>query len=520
VLFIVGQVEAKNANQMRQLAKGDSVRVGDILKAGKGATLQLRMEDGGMIVLRPESQLAIESFEYKNGQSSSGHIALALLSGGFRAVTGEIGHLHKENYSIRTPNAKVGILGTDHETIFIPATQSGQGGVVEAGTYNRVISGATVLQTKQGNLQIKPNQTGFAALNGTSPIMFNRPLPLFSGLTVVGEEALHSDEIHSTSEGKKNAGSNDQLSHPEHNSPEHSSKGSAVEDFAPNADQNASEAMPVSGQISNNSTSGLEQNKITQSDKLANTTLDLNTLETDATRASEASVVTGANMAAGRLTVGSAQAGNPGEILFTEKDIPSSYSNNVTGFNFIENDGKLIDSGSAQVDDVEVNWGVYAGGVSYNVSGNPVAVNYHPFAFAHEGATPLTVVQNIGGSANFPTMVGNTQPVTETGNVGGSVNLNVGINLGAATVTNYTLAVTDASSRNWNGTFNGSVALSTFAQNGVSLAVTCAGCISTLGSGSAVGVLIGTQAKGLISSYVLSTPSGQSVVGAAIVSRP
>ena len=166
VMFIVGKVEAHNLGQIRTLAKGDPVRVGDMLKSSKEASLQLRMEDGGTIVLRPESQLVIESFVYKGIQDGSEHIALDLVTGGFRAVTGEIGKLHKENYSIRTPNATVGIRGTDHETVFVGRTPPGQVAVIEPGTYNHVISGATLLQSGQGKLLIKPNQTGFAALNG------------------------------------------------------------------------------------------------------------------------------------------------------------------------------------------------------------------------------------------------------------------------------------------------------------------------------------------------------------------
>lgn len=193
VLFIVGKVEAQNLGKIRSLTKGDFVRVGDTLKSGSGATMQVRMEDGGTIVLRPESQLTIESFVYNKAHDANEHMALALLSGGFRAVTGEIGHLHKENYLIRTLNAQIGILGTDHETVFIPASESGLAGVVAPGTYNHVISGGTVLQDAQGKLMIKPNQTGFAALNGANPVMIGRPLPIFGDMQITSGIKRHAD---------------------------------------------------------------------------------------------------------------------------------------------------------------------------------------------------------------------------------------------------------------------------------------------------------------------------------------
>lgn len=480
VLFIVGQVEAQNLGQIRSLTKGDPVRVGDMLKSSKGASLQLRMEDGGTIVLRPETQLVIESFVYKGIQDGSEHIALALLTGGFRAVTGNIGNLHKENYSIRTPNAMVGILGTDHETVFVSRTPPGQTAVVEPGTYNHVISGATMLQSEQGKLLIKPNQTGFAALNGANPVILDKTLPIFGDPKANSEEhGEHHDDLNNSGK-ERNTGLSD-------------------------------------------SKSDTEENHLTQTDRLANSSLDINTfVETDSSPAVQGSAVVGAQMAGGLLAVGSAQAGNSGEQLLVEENVPSNYSNNATGFNFNDHQATLTVDRTAQVDSVNVTWGIYAGGIAFDTSGNAIAVDFHPFAFVDGGATPPEVVGSMSGNATFSNVVGYTKPVTESGNLGGSVTLNVGINLGTATVTSYNLAVADANSRNWTGTLNGPVALSTFARNGTPLAVTCGGatCGSGMGSGVAAGMLIGPNAKGLISSYVLGTTTGQAVAGAVVISRP
>jgi hypothetical protein len=494
VLFVVGQVEAQNLGQIRSLTKGDPVRVGDTLKSSKGASLQLRMEDGGTIVLRPESQLVIEAFVYKGKQDGNEHIALALLTGGFRAVTGIIGNLHKENYSIRTPNAVIGIRGTDHETVFVARTPPGQTAVVEPGTYNHVISGATLLQSEQGKLLIKPNQTGFAALNGATPIILDRPLPIFGDPKANSEEhGEHSDNMNNSGQERKgNTGSSDAISGSEQNS-----------------------RIP---------TSGSDQNKVTQTDRLANSSVDLSTLETDSSPAASGSAVVGAHMAAGLLAVGSAQAGSSEEKLFIENNVPTSYSNDATGFNYLANDAPPIQSGTAQVDSVNVTWGIYAGGIAFDTSGKAITINYHPFAFVDGGATSPAVIAHIGGSAAFSSssssMVGSTQPVTESGTLGGSVTLNVGINLGTGTLTSYNLAVKDANSRSWTGNLvSGTpVALSTFA-NGTPLAVTCGVC-SGPANGSAAGILIGPNAKGLISSYVLSTTTGQAVAGAVVMSRP
>lgn len=551
VLFIVGHVEAQNQGQSRLLAREDSIRAGDTLKSGAGATLQLRMADGGTIVLHPESQLVIETFDYHGVEDGQERMALVLQSGRFRAVTGEIGHLHKENYSIRTPNASVGIMGTDHETVFVPVPLPGQAAIAEPGTYNHVFSGATMLQSGNGKLLIQPNQTGFMAVNGSGPTLLKTTPPIF-GITkmnimsdrhangstnpVAGAEQDSYESLATEQASKGGAQAVEQNSN---DSVQHSDQGPKAPDgggstsnkeqqqpsygTAPNSWQNSDSSRYGAGQTSGDPTQS-SQNKVTQTDNLANTTVDLNTLENDGSPASTGSAVVGAHLANGLLAVGTAQSGRAGDQLLVEDDIPGIYSNSKTGFNFISSeDNGPANVGAATVDGVAVTWGIYARGVAFDSSGNPVSINFHPFVYASEGATPPSVISAIGGTATFSNVVGNTPPVTESGNIGGSMSLSVGVNLGNATLTSYNLAVTDASSRGWTGTLNSAaVPLSTFAQGGAALAVTCSGasCGSGVGSGQAAGILIGANAKGLITSYALGTTTGQAVVGTAIMSRP
>lgn len=527
VLFIIGQVQAQNLGQVRSLTKGGAVQVGDTLKSGKGATLQLRMEDGGTIVLRPESQLVIESFAYNGKQDGNEHIALTLLAGGFRAVTGNIGHLHKENYSIRTPNATVGIRGTDHETVFVAIAPPGQTSVVEPGTYNHVISGATILQSGQDKLLIKPNQTGFAALSGTSPIIMDKILPIFGDPKANSKELKgnHGDANKPLHDKEGVTGSSDSRSDSIPRNPdktEHlansSGDSSSLETIALPA--GPGNAVVDSKTTSESSTSAgkTDQNKLTQTDLIDNSSVDLSTLETDASPAVSGSAVVGAHL--GLRSVGSAKVGNAGEKLLVEHYEPSAYSNDATGFNYVDHQTTLIDYKTANVDTVDVSWGIYAGGVTFDAAGNALAVDFHPFAYVNGGATSPAAISAIGGSATFSSIVGSTS-VTESGNINRSnsgVSLSVTIDLGTATVTNYNLGVTDGNSRSWNGIFSGSAPLSTFA-NGIPLAGTCV-CGSTVSaSGSAAGMLIGPNGKGLISSFIMSTTTGQAVAGAAVLSR-
>jgi len=352
---------------------------------------------------------------------------------------------------------------------------------------------------------IKPNQTGYAGLNEMSPIILDRPLPIFGDQKANPGKERHGDISDAVKETKENTGSSDPKSGTEQNS-----RGISNTDSMSGAKLNSNDPVSDTG-----------QNRITQPDRLADSTLDLNLLEKDASPAPPGSVVVGAHLTGELLAVGSAQSGKSGETLLVEGNLPSYYANNATGFNLIDDQATMIDHDQSQVDSVEVSWGIYAGGIAFDSSGHTIRINYHPFAYAEGGATPPGVVSSIGGIATFSNVAGYTKPVTESGNIGGSVNLNVGVNLGSATVTSYNLAVTDANSRNWVGTLNnGPVPLSVFARNGAPLAVSCGGCGAGTASGSAAGMLIGPNAKGLISSYILSTTTGSAVAGAVLMSRP
>ena len=80
-----------------------------------------------------------------------------LLEGGFRSLTGWIGKYNRNSYTVRTPNATIGIRGTDHEPYVIPKGSS-EG---DAGTYDKVNEGGSFIQTAAGRADVAPNQAGF-----------------------------------------------------------------------------------------------------------------------------------------------------------------------------------------------------------------------------------------------------------------------------------------------------------------------------------------------------------------------
>ena len=100
----------------RAAVEGALLHVGDILQTGAGGHIHLRMVDGGLVSLRPDSKLKITSYTYQPGVPDATQIRLDLLHGTVRSVTGKGGELAKDRFRINTPIAAIGVRGTDFVT--------------------------------------------------------------------------------------------------------------------------------------------------------------------------------------------------------------------------------------------------------------------------------------------------------------------------------------------------------------------------------------------------------------------
>lgn len=98
-----------------------------------------------------------------------------MIEGGFRTITGAIGHLRKANYAVETPTATIGIRGTDHEPFFIPPAAPGHAQIGTPGTYDKVNVGVAFISTPAGTVDIHANQVGFAAPNVAPVILPKMP---------------------------------------------------------------------------------------------------------------------------------------------------------------------------------------------------------------------------------------------------------------------------------------------------------------------------------------------------------
>ncbi|TNC99617.1 MAG: hypothetical protein FD121_113 [Gallionellaceae bacterium] len=87
---------------------------GDLLVTAKDSYAQVVMNDGAKMTMRPNSNLKIESYKFKQNEPQADAAVFRLLKGGFRTVTGLIGKRgDKDAYKLRASGATIGIRGTD-----------------------------------------------------------------------------------------------------------------------------------------------------------------------------------------------------------------------------------------------------------------------------------------------------------------------------------------------------------------------------------------------------------------------
>lgn len=162
IQFVAGSAQlTTEAGKTHALRKGDTVNEGDTLATAPSAALQVKMRDGGIVAMRPDSRVKIDNFKFNDREDGTERSNFSLLKGGFRAITGLIGRTNKQNYRVTTPTATIGIRGTDHE-IFVVLPGSALVAVAAPGTYNKVNTGETYLANSKGEVSILPNQMGFA----------------------------------------------------------------------------------------------------------------------------------------------------------------------------------------------------------------------------------------------------------------------------------------------------------------------------------------------------------------------
>jgi hypothetical protein len=149
--FVDGEVRTQLPDgTQRVLRVGDRVVAGETLRTPSGAELHLRMDDGALVAMRPNTQLVIEAYGAA-GDADRDRAVLRLEQGAVRVLSGFIARFGDRKSELQVGRALLRFAETDVE-----ARVSGRGEASQA--WFRAYSGAAVASSDNGQRIVRPDQ--------------------------------------------------------------------------------------------------------------------------------------------------------------------------------------------------------------------------------------------------------------------------------------------------------------------------------------------------------------------------
>jgi hypothetical protein len=140
------------------IAKGQRIDSGNYVVTGAKSLVVLGFDDGQKMALAENTQFRITSYSFKQDEPKKDKFSFDLLKGALRAVTSLFARRNPNAYALRTPQATIGIRGTDFMVAVVnPAYVTIANGTVNITTAAGSVSfgaGSTVTVTVPGALPV------------------------------------------------------------------------------------------------------------------------------------------------------------------------------------------------------------------------------------------------------------------------------------------------------------------------------------------------------------------------------
>ena len=104
---VLGQTQIGGA----AAAVGAAVHMGDRLRTGANARLQVTFHDGSSLTLGENANVVVDRFIFDTDKSSA-NVVLNATQGALRFAGGKIERMHNKNILVNTPNAALAVRGT------------------------------------------------------------------------------------------------------------------------------------------------------------------------------------------------------------------------------------------------------------------------------------------------------------------------------------------------------------------------------------------------------------------------
>ena len=106
-----GNASVERAGEKTELKKGSDIEFKDNVRTGKGG-VGITFVDDTNVAVSAHSSLVIDEFIYDPNSKTGSKLVMNIALGTVRYASGNIAKLSNQNVDIRTPTARIGVLGT------------------------------------------------------------------------------------------------------------------------------------------------------------------------------------------------------------------------------------------------------------------------------------------------------------------------------------------------------------------------------------------------------------------------
>jgi hypothetical protein len=135
----------------RTLGRGLALREGDRFTTSEGASAIIRLNDGTRMTLRPNSELVLQQYRFRESAPDNSFL-MQLVRGGFRAVTGVIAKNAPNAARVQTQTATIGIRGTDFDARLCAGDCAQESSRIQESARPNAVQASAKVVTAQGEI--------------------------------------------------------------------------------------------------------------------------------------------------------------------------------------------------------------------------------------------------------------------------------------------------------------------------------------------------------------------------------
>lgn len=145
-------------NPAHRVINSEPVVADTFINTGDNSAALVRFEDGQVVTMQASSLFQVGDYRYDTKEAQNSNIVFSLFKGGARFLTGLIGQQNKRAFKLLTPNATIGVRGTDFMLT-----------MGDKATYGQVLTGSVGMTNAAGTQVLGAGQSAIVASSRILP---------------------------------------------------------------------------------------------------------------------------------------------------------------------------------------------------------------------------------------------------------------------------------------------------------------------------------------------------------------